>query len=81
SILNNNETNSDNDESKSTVKSTDHILLHIKNEPSISPSSWTNSKVDQTQHNDNQKPVKIPTPSSPPSTTFVPINITPTIQS
>ncbi|CAM2710265.1 unnamed protein product [Rotaria socialis] len=81
SILNNNETNSDNDESKSTVKSTDHILLHIKNEPSISPSSWANSKVDQTQHNDNQKPVKIPTPSSPPSTTFVPINITPTIQS
>ncbi|CAF3247584.1 unnamed protein product [Rotaria sp. Silwood2] len=81
-ILNNNETNIDQDEIKSTVKSTDHFLLHMQDESSISTStsSWTNSKVDQT-HN-NKKSVKIPTPPpSSSSSSFVPINLTPTIQS
>lgn len=49
--------------------------MHIQDEPSLSSSSWTtNTKTDRI--NENKKPSKIPTP--PPSS-FVPINITPTI--
>ncbi len=71
SILHKNETNTEQDEIKSSVKPADHFLLHIQDEPS----SWTNGKNDRM--NENKKGLKIPTP--PPST-FVPINLTPTIQ-
>jgi hypothetical protein len=62
SILNNNQTNIEHDE----VKSADHFLLQIQDEPSSS--SWINSKIDQT--NDNTKTPQIPTP--PPSSIIQP---------
>ncbi|CAF0959709.1 unnamed protein product [Rotaria sordida] len=81
-VLNNNETNIEQDEIKSTVKSTDHFLLHMQDEPSISStSSWTNSKIDQTNNNNNNKSVKIPTPPPPPlPSSLDPINLNSTIQ-
>ncbi|CAF1597614.1 unnamed protein product [Rotaria sp. Silwood1] len=74
-ILNNNEINTDQDEIKSTLKSTDHFLLHMQDESS----SWTNLKIDQTHT--NKKSIKIPTPPPSSSSSFVPINnLTSTIQ-
>ncbi len=77
SILHKTETNTEQDEIKSTIKPADHFLLHVQDEPRISSSSssWTNTKNDQID--ENKKTLKIPTP--PPSS-FVPININPTIQ-
>lgn len=78
SILHKTETNTEQDEVKSTIKPADHFLLHIQDEPRISSSSsssWINTKNDQID--ENKKTLKIPTP--PPSS-FVPINIAPTIQ-
>ena len=64
SILNNTETSIEQEE----VKAADHFLLHVNDE------SWTNTKNESS--NENKKTPKIPTP--PPSS-FVPINLTPTI--
>ncbi|UJR22784.1 hypothetical protein I4U23_025816 [Adineta vaga] len=63
-ILNNTETNSEQED----VKPADHFLLHIQDE------SWANAKNDST--NENKKTLKIPTPSP---SSFVPINSSPTI--
>ncbi len=63
SILNNNQTNIEHDE----VKSADHFLLQIQDEPSSS--SWINSKIDQT--NDNKKTPQNPTTPPPPPSSII----------
>ena len=50
------------------MKTADHFLLHINDE------SWANTKNDPS--NEKKKTLKIPTPSP---SSFVPINLTPTI--
>ena len=82
SALNNNEQNSINstriktefEETKSTIKSADHFLLHIQDQPTISP-TWSNVKTEPID--DQKKTLKIPTPPPP---SFMPISITSTVQ-
>lgn len=62
------------EETKSTIKSADHFLLHIQDQPTIS-STWTHVKNEPID--EQKKTLKIPTP--PPSS-FMPVNITPTVQ-